>query len=554
MAREKQKDRDGKFELSYRLGAAMLTVFPPQEGGRPVYADEVAARMKLLGIPWVRTQEIQRIVDRAEGKAQPLVQWPEGAALAAHIEINIGPDSLWASATVHPPRKGGGQPREEDILSAVVNHKIHHGIDRQAIKRMAEEQIYDTPVIIARGERPRAAGPARVEYLFNTEVGKPFLEDEQGRVNLKELNFISNVKQGDVLARLLPRQPGSPGMDVFGKRITFEDAGEDETLRAGKNTRQEGDRLLAIIDGNAYLRGRYVNVDDLVIVDNVDYQTGNIDVDGSVLVHGTIADGFTVRATGMIQVEDCIGRVQVEAGGTIVLKAGMNGNGEGSLTCSGDIYARFIENARLECRSHLVVEEAIMNSTVLVWKNIYLTGKRAELIGGSCAVGGGIQCKKLGNFFGVETVVEVGIDPEVLLHLRTWQQDLEHKKDMLNKSDLQLQAMHTRLDKGGQQTEEEQLGREKLQQAADQLSVEIRQLQQQIHEARQSNRPAPHSKLIVQETAFTGTVIRFGSEELRIKNKDMRKTVFRIKNGAIHETGYNPAEPERLEREPVVRV
>ena len=82
-----------------------------------------------------------------------------------------------------------------------------------------------------------------------------------------------------------------------------------ENIKCGHNTKliENENKIVSLIDGNAFILGGYVHVEPLVTVNNVDYSTGNIHFDGSVLVKGTIADGFKVEATGTVEVFECVG-------------------------------------------------------------------------------------------------------------------------------------------------------------------------------------------------------------------------------------------------------
>ena len=180
--------------------------------------------------------------------------------------------------------------------------------------------------------------------------------------------------------------------------IPPEEPPEEQVLVAGQNTafNDEGNELRALIDGNVYLQGNTVHVEPVVTVDNINYETGNMDFLGSVVVRNEIADGFTVKAAGVIDVASCVGRARLSAGRQLLLRSGINAGGEGSIECEGNILARYVEGATIACRGDLLVEEAIMHSAIRVWGNVVFTGRRGELIGGTAMIGGSLWCKKPG--------------------------------------------------------------------------------------------------------------------------------------------------------------
>jgi len=184
--------KSGKFDLFYRKGWACLRVFPPAHGGRQVYSEDVENRMKLLGIPRVSARTIRDIIDAATGQAVPLVEWPQGQLLEAAISVDIAEDEMTAYLTIQPPKKGAEPPTLQDIEQQLNNAGVVYGIDRQALKRILAGALYGKPVPVAAGIEPVFGRAHRIQYHFNTNRGKPYLEMDFGRINLKELNFLQS--------------------------------------------------------------------------------------------------------------------------------------------------------------------------------------------------------------------------------------------------------------------------------------------------------------------------------------------------------------------------
>ena len=84
------------FSLRYKDGRAVLVVSPEKERLRPVYADDIAARMRILGIPPVSARKIREIINRESGMPEALIDWPAGAQLSAHVTVNISEDGMKA--------------------------------------------------------------------------------------------------------------------------------------------------------------------------------------------------------------------------------------------------------------------------------------------------------------------------------------------------------------------------------------------------------------------------------------------------------------------------
>lgn len=532
---------NGKFRLYYRKGWAWLEVTPPREGGRPVYPEEIENRMRLLQIPRVSNREIRRSIEEADGSSHKLVEWPQGERLASRITVEIAPDAMSAAVVVEAPRKGALPPQLEDLEEELSRGGVVHGIDRSAIQRLLTERAYGVGRTVARGSEPVFGSSRSIRYHFNTNRGRPWLEMEFGRINLKELNFIANCKAGDLLAELLPPVEPVDGMTVTGTVIPAERDQASVQLKAGKNTSLNEDRtrVVAAVDGNVRLERDEVIVEPLIVVPEVNYETGNIRFDGSVVIEGNVADGFVVEAGGDIEVGRGVGRATLKAGGTILLKTGINGNEEGFVECGGNLLARYIESSTVTCRGNILVEEAIMHSRITVWNHCVLSGRRAEFIGGELLAGGSLWCRKLGNFNEAATRIAVGVSPNRMLSYRSAQQNLETRRRELDRTEEQLDQCEKAL-KEGHQGEKILLARDQLRSVAERLKLEITTLQKEVRSLRDQLEASRRSILVVEDEIFPGVTVTFGMREYRSPERGSRKTILKVGEEGIVESGFDP--------------
>ncbi len=536
----KDASANGKFELFYQQGWAHLTVYPPLGAGIPVYPEEIENRMKLLGVPRVGAKAIRDVIAEAQGQPVPLIEWPGGHLLAAAIRVEVADDGLSATVTVHPPKKGAAPPVPEDVLAELERAGVRFGIDSRAVQALISRQDYGEPVVAALGTPPVSGRAYRLKYHFNVNRGKPYLEMEFGRINLKELNFIENRKSGDLLAELIPPEAAMDGRKVTGEAIAAETDPETAKLAPGANTllSPDGTKLYAQCDGNVRLADGRVLVEPVITVRNVNYETGNLRFDGSVVVEGSIADGFVVEAGGDLQVDSSVGRAQLKAGGSVLLKTGINGNGEGSIECGGDLLAKYIESCTIACRGNLLAEEAIMHSRAAVHGHCVLNGRRAEVIASDLIVGGSFWCKKLGNFNEAPTRLAVGVKPELLLDYRADAAELIRKQEEADKVEHQLEQLAKALQDG---RTDDRVRRADLQlrAALELLRGEIAALRNRLPGRRDRVRAARQSLAVVEETMFKGVVVSFGVLEYRAPDAGIRKTILKAGETEVIEAGFN---------------
>lgn len=540
--------RDGSFRLFYRHGWAWLAVSPPGEGGRPVYPEEVENRMRLLQVPRVRTREIQQRIENADGSPEQLVEWPEGRHLASTTAVTVSEDRMSASLLVEAPRKGAAPPEVEDLVEALEEAGVTFGVDRQFLARLLRDEAYGRDTRVAAGREPVYGSASRIQYHFNTDRGRPWMEMEFGRINLRELNFIAQCREGDLLAELLPPVQPVDGMTVTGERIPASRDSVTVRLVPGENTRLDGEgtRLYATADGNARFRDGAVMVEPLVIVQAVNYETGNIRFDGSVVVEGGVADGFVLEAGGDIEVRKGVGRATLRAGGSVLLKTGMTGADEGTIECGGDLLARYLESCTVTSRGNVLVEEAIMHSRVTAWNHCVLSGRRAEFIGGELLAGGSLWCRKVGNFSEVQTRVSLGVDPNRMLSYRSARANLETSRTELDRTEQQLDQCEQAI-RDGHGGDKVKLARDQLQAQAQRIAAEIDSLNRAVRTLRDQLEASRRSILVAEEEIFHGVTVAFGMREYRAPERGARKTVLRVGTKGIEESGLDPRDKPVLD-------
>lgn len=544
----KSEGGDGHFDLQYKAGWAWLTVHRPGEHGRPVYYEDVRNRMKLLGVPNVSFDTVSEIIDEASGVPQPIVKWPDGERLASRISVQVSDDGIRAWVLVTHPKKGAAPPSVEDVTGELTRQGITYGIEEQAIKRLLRDGRFDQWVEVACGLEPVHARSAEITYHFNPTRGKPYLELEFGRIDLKELNFIENKEAGDLLAELVEAVEPKDGRTVRNAVVPARTETQSVELRGGANTESnaDGTAVYATAAGNVRLRDGAVVVEPVVTVDNVSYETGHIRHDGSVVVENHVADGFIVEATGDIQVGKGVGKATLKAGGNVLLKTGINGNGAGWIECDGNVFTRYVESSSVQCGGHLFVQEAIMHSRVAAWRHCVLNGRRSEIIASNMIVGGSLWCKQIGSVAEGSVYISIGIPPNVLSEFRATKSKLEDAQNRLEQVQQQLRPLENRLGEGGSGPSKLIQARDQLRNSAAELMPQVSQFRHDMNEIRKRLTTMPGSMLVAENSMYRGVVVAFGTKEYRVSENGVSGTVLRRPGIDIKEEGFNPADPPEI--------
>jgi len=354
-------------------------------GGDPLIAGKSEPVPKMAGFDTVTTgtSNIQVFVRRDRKEAMIEVSAQEGVAPEVTIEL---------------------------LLESLKTAGVVFGIDAEALEILAKVQTLKS-ICGARALQPVDGDNGLLKYHIDIESqGKPTLL-EDGRVDYKNLNNFINIEAGQLLVEKISSTPGTPGKDVLGLLI-LANSGQEAQLPVGKNvTVVDNCQLVAAIPGQLHIaHGRVSILPTIIIEGDVDYSTGNIDFQGSVIIHGSVQSGFSVKASGNVEVRGNICGGVVEAN-NITVRNGIQGMNRGDVKANNRLVAKFIENATVYAGIEAVVSDVVLHSKVFAGVRIILEGQRGLALGGRLSAGQEIRVRTAGNEAQVPTNLEVAVDP-----------------------------------------------------------------------------------------------------------------------------------------------
>ena len=424
---------NGYFRLVHEENKTSIKLIPPSEGGKPIDINDVMEYMSMKDYN-CDLPTLKRAVDAAAEK--------ESVMLLGHMKrymerecykLTVSPDKMQAYAKFYAASEGGEEMTADEILRDLEMKGIKHGVKQDVIEQFTKHREYCEDILIAEGTPPVQGKDAYIEYKFNTDKkAKPTLM-EDGSVDFFNLNILNHCAAGDLLAVLHPEEPGESGENLYGERLKPADV-KKETFKFGNNIEmsEDGLTLTSKVNGHVELVEGQVFVSDMLIVENVDNSTGNIEYEGSVQVNGNVFTNFSVKAHGDIVVKGVVEGAELQADGNIIIARGVNGMGKGTLYAKGNIVAKFMENATAYADGY-IASESILHSKITACGEVNVDGKRGFITGGRVCAAGGINVKTLGSEMGADTTVEVGTDPKVKARIAQLQKLIEEdQKTLLN--------------------------------------------------------------------------------------------------------------------------
>jgi len=284
----------------------------------------------------------------------------------------------------------------------------------------------DFQAIVAQGTPPKHGQDGYVEWLIDGDIADEGdgdgevtetsnsdpSEQAEEAVSFYDRSVYTIVTVGQRLAKMHHPTYGEDGRDVRGKTLAARDGKavdfkHDESILVAK-----GDEALAQASGVLDRSGATICIRDTIEVDQyVDFNTGNIRFNGSVLVHKGVRDCFEVQADKDIEVRGLIESATIIAGGDLRALGGFAGREQGVAKITGNLHAKYLDAVDVFTRGDLCVDREIINCDTTVLGRI--ASPTGAIIGGETRVAGAVQINEIGADGLPRTIVHLGCVPHL---------------------------------------------------------------------------------------------------------------------------------------------
>lgn len=425
---------DGYFQLINEEGKTSMMLYPASDGGEALDISEAADYLDFREIKYNQAELYAAAKKLKEEPVKVLLCNTQSRPEQEVLIVRIAGDNMSASVRFYAPSNDGKVMEKDEILNDLKHRGVRHGVQEDVLDAFLKKREYCKMYRMAVGEERSPGEDGRVEYFFNTDTkARPTLQDD-GSVDFFNLNTINHCQKGDVLAKLIPEIPSTPGMNVRGEIIPGREM-KRAHLHYGRNVELSEDRteMIAAVNGHIILNGDRVSVSDVLDLTNVDNSTGNIEYSGSIQISGNVCENFKVCSGGNVIVDGVVEGAEIEAQGDVIIARGMNGMGKGKIRAGGNVISKFFENAEVTAGGY-VDSDSILHSDVNAKDSVHVGGKKGFVTGGKICATNGIDVKNLGSNMGADTVVEVGADPSVKRKIQELQTELQENKKVMNQA------------------------------------------------------------------------------------------------------------------------
>jgi len=209
----------------------------------------------------------------------------------------------------------------QDVMAKLDQLKVKHGFNQAAIMKAITTTEPGT-FEIATGIKPKEGKNGWVEIKVTLETSQAPKKLEDGRVDYREIQSITTVERGAVIAIIHPPIPGQIGYTVTNEPLPAKQT-VPIIVRAGKGIMLVDDKVVALESGRPHFeqRGQLFKVEIMPKLKHngdVDLSSGNLRFTGDIDVLGEVKQNMIVEARGNINVYKTINQATITASGAIM--------------------------------------------------------------------------------------------------------------------------------------------------------------------------------------------------------------------------------------------
>ncbi|MCF6238277.1 MAG: FapA family protein [Candidatus Marinimicrobia bacterium] len=366
-------------------------------------------------------------------------------------------------------------PSQTVIESALKEAGIGVGINTGLLKRLVADRkkVHELPI----AEGLVGSDPKPDELIWKVDISAKYRPkiSVDGKADFKRLNQFEAVKKGDQLVSLVPGMSGKPATTVKGQVIEGPSNYEPLVLPAGKNTilSEDGLTLYAAIDGVAILKGDKIVVDNVFHINgDVDFSTGNVKYQGTVMIDGDVRSGFRVEATDSIFIKGTVEAAEIYSkNGSIVIDNGILGRDRARILAGDNLVCGFMQDATASVKNNVVIRHSAINSNITSGGEIHLTENEGLLRGGKAVAEKGID------------LLVAGSDLNILTEMVLTKSDMSGEQSKLWQGKIRLAEEYQYLDSLKKRLEFLELLRQRLDTISEEREQEIAKLREDISAA-----------------------------------------------------------------------
>jgi uncharacterized protein (DUF342 family) len=411
------------------------------------------------------------------------------------ITVGIAGDGLSATLRVISGPVAG----EAELYAAIQTAGVVFGVQHETVRRLAAEladELFTVDAaVIAEGVRALPGNDGYFVPAFSAGIQPGHVRDD-GTMDFLDRELLKPVAVGAVVGRLHAAIEGVVGRLVDGGELAVAKT-RACTLALGPGVAAQPNGEIVATRAGVLLYAGKKSVDVVqqhVHTGKVDLRSGHLDMQGSLVVRGSVERLFRAAASGDLEVQGGVEYGSVSAGGSLRVSGGVRGGETGMVSAEGDVAVRHAEYAHIVCGGLLKLESAV--NCELSARDIQVTGK---LRGGKARAEHGLVAAEAGVAQGVSTALASALPLErPVLAAKRSVETAKEQRQLVHKS-----VRDDERGKGGK------AGRAKSELAS-------ADLERKIALAQRRDELLPEAFIEVRGTVHAGVTIQLGAASLSI--------------------------------------
>lgn len=389
----------------------------------------------------------------------------------------------------------------------VQNVPEHAELGKRVREALGEETEIRNEVLI-QGKPPVPPVEGRIEWTRNFFDTSFAIDEKTGQIDYRRRQSNQAVTEGELLARLIPSQPGKPGYDVFGRLIPVSKPPRVK-LRPGANVRvEEGEdetqSFYAGCSGRIRWEDPKLLVDKIIhIHQDVGLETGDIYHPDSVIVSGDVLSGATIDVGGDLEIEGSVESATLQVGGNLTVRGGILSDESRVIRVGGNLHTKYIENSRVEVEGDVTVDSIIINSILMTRGEINIPNGRVA--GGKLTSLKGMKIGEVGCDGRITTRLFSGIDHRLHKDIAALEKDIAVYHEQMEKINYKIKPFILKIKTLTPQQREIVT---ELMSEVDNIKNHIEQLKQQVQEKRSVAEQQARAHIQVANHLSAETLIR----------------------------------------------
>ena len=497
-----------------------------------------------VDLPKVFTIAINASHSKHKKKTHSLLKNPKTSPL----RIKVDEDELTASIVAVKAEVKKFLTLEK-MTELIRSHGIKFGYQNHVteILELSAKNQSLIGAVVAHGNSP---GTGLDPYLHITYLDNRVndLPADNEDVDLRNMQINNILVPGDIIAEMRYKD-GVPGKNVFGEVMHARVEGETKKLRVGKNVELDSKgRAVSKIHGMPLIVEGKVDCNPVFIHNgDINLSSGNLEFEGSAEVRGNIEGGAVVSVAENLIVKGTIGSSKIRCKGNLHVKGGIVCADGGRIEVDGKLVADFIENSQILVQGDLIVNQSIINSTVIVGGKLQIKANRSGVIGGgNISVREKLITGNLGFNDGRKTIVRMGVD---YIFERKVRIQTERLSKVVNRFEIDNKNLEELKKGSGRLVDKTKLAqRNALQKRLDRMGKIKRKLERKINHYQEELSWNKACIAIVNAELSQNSEVTIGGKSIPIKEslRSVMLTYYKLRNGRVNPLEYMPEYEAKL--------